>query len=101
MIVYCILYNDIMKTISLIELSSPGCQICRMFEEFWKSIETDWPTVKYENISVATPEGQSLASKYMIFSSPGIIINGELFSSGGFDKEKFIVKLKELSREEN
>lgn len=95
------MYNDIVKNINLIELSSPGCQICKMFEEFWKSIETDWPNVKYENISVITPEGQSLVSKYMIFSSPGIIINGELFSSGGFDKEKFIVKLKELSREEN
>ena len=90
-----------MKTIGLIELSSPGCQICKAFEEFWKSIETDWPNVKYENISVITPEGQALASKYMIFSSPGIIINGKLFFSGGFDKEKFIVKLKELSREEN
>ena len=94
-------YNYTMKTISLIELSSPGCQICKAFEEFWKSIEADWINVKYENISVITPEGQALASKYMIFSSPGIIVNEELFSSGGFDKEKFIVKLKELSREEN
>ena len=86
-----------MKIISLVELSSPGCQICKMFEEFWKSIETDWPNVKYKNISVITPEGQALASKYMIFSSPGIIINGELFSSGGFDRDTFIKKLKELS----
>lgn len=86
-----------MKNISLIELSSPGCQICKMFEEFWKSIEADWPNVKYENINVITPEGQALASKYMIFSSPGIIINDELFSSGGFDRDKFVLKLKELS----
>lgn len=86
-----------MKTISLIELSSPGCQICKMFEEFWKSVKANWPNVKYEDISIITPEGQSLASKYMIFSSPGIIINGELFSSGGFDRDKFVLKLKELS----
>lgn len=90
-----------MKNINLIELSSPGCQICKMFEEFWKSIEVDWPNVKYKNISVITAEGQALASKYMIFSSPGIIINDELFSSGGFNKDKFIFKLKELSLEEN
>ncbi len=87
-----------MKTVVLQELSSPGCQICKAFEEFWKSIEADWPNVKYENVSVTAPEGQALASKYMIFSSPGIIINGELFSSGGFDKEKFVLKLKELSQ---
>ena len=90
-----------MKTIILQELSSPGCQICKAFEEFWKSIAADWPNVEYENISVTTPEGQALASKFLIFSSPGIIINGEIFSSGGFDKEKFITKLKELSQKEN
>ena len=38
-----------------------------------------------------------MAQKYMILASPGIVINGELWASGGFDKEKFIVKLKELS----
>lgn len=86
-----------MKTISLIELSSPGCQICKIFEEFWESIKADWPNVKYENISIVTSEGQALASKYMIFSSPGIITNDELFSSGGFDRDKFVLKLKELS----
>lgn len=53
--------------------------------------------MEYKNISVTAPEGQELAQKHMIFSSPGIIINGELFSTGGFDKDKFIKKLKELS----
>jgi hypothetical protein len=38
-----------------------------------------------------------MAGKYMIFSSPGIILNDELFVTGGFDKEKFMGKLKELS----
>lgn len=93
-----IINTNIMKTIILQELSSPGCQICKAFEEFWQSIVADWPNIKYENISIATPEGQALASKYAIFSSPGIIINGELFSSGGFDKEKFTTRLKELSQ---
>jgi len=54
--------------------------------------------VKYRNISVVTPEGMELARKYGIFSSPGIIINGELFSMGGFDRGKFLAKLKELSK---
>lgn len=86
-----------MEEIILEELSSPGCQICKAFEEFWHSIEKDWPNVKFKKIDVTTPEGQEMAGKYMIFSSPGIIINGELFSTGGFDKEKFTAKLKELS----
>ena len=55
--------------------------------------------MQYRNADVITPEGQELASKYMIMASPGIILNGELWSTGGFHKEKFVQKLKELSSE--
>lgn len=83
--------------ISVQELSSPGCHICREFEKFWESIKKDWPEVEYKKIDVTTPEGQELVQKYMIFASPGIIINGEIFSTGGFSKERFLARLKELS----
>jgi len=85
------------NSIMLEELSSPGCHICKQFEEFWHSIEKDWPNVTYKNVDVTTPEGTELAQKYMIMASPGIIINGELWSTGGFNKDKFVEKLKELS----
>jgi len=87
-----------MKDVTLEELSAPGCQICRQFEEFWHSIESQFTNVKYKNISVTTPEGMEMAGKYEIFSSPGIVINGELFSTGGFNKDKFVAKLKEISQ---
>lgn len=87
-----------MKEVILEELSSPGCQHCKAFEEFWHSIEKDWPNVKYRNVSVLTPEGTELVGKHMIFASPGIILNGELFSTGGVDKGRFVEKLKELSK---
>ena len=90
-------YTGVMKKIVLEELTSPGCQICRRFEEFWHTIEKDWPHVVFKKIDVTTSEGQGIAQKYMIFASPGIIVNGELFVTGGFDKEKFVQKLKELS----
>ena len=86
------------KLITLEELTSPGCHICKAFEEFWHSIEKDWPNVTYKNISIVTPEGQEMAGKYMIFASPGIILNGELWATGGFDRDAFIKKLEELSR---
>ena len=79
------------------ELSAPGCVHCLEFERFWNSIAKDWPNVEYKKIMVTTPEGTELVQKYMIFASPGIIINGELFSTGGFHKDKFVAKLKELS----
>ena len=90
-------YNIYMKPVVLEELSAPGCAICKRFELYWHSIEKDWPNVTYKNVSVATPEGQELVSKFMIMSSPGIILNGELFAMGGYDENKFIEKLKELS----
>ena len=86
-----------MGPVLLEELVSPGCHICKEFEEFWHSIEKNWPDVTYKKVDVTTPEGQEMAQKYMIFASPGIILNGELFASGGFDRDKFINKLKELS----
>ena len=86
-----------MKEVHLQELSSPGCTHCKAFQDFWHSIEKDWSNVKFEDVSITTPEGQELAQKHMIFASPGIIINGELFSTGGVDQKKFLEKLKELS----
>lgn len=86
-----------MKQITIEEISAPGCQICKQFEEFWHSIEKDWPQVLFKKIDVTTSEGQELAQKHMIFASPGIIIHGELWATGGFDRAKFLEKLRELS----
>ena len=86
-----------MRQITLDVLSSPGCQICKAFEEYWKTIERDWPNVAHRQIEVTTPEGQEMVQKYMICPSPAIMLNGEMFSMGGFDREKFAAKLKELS----
>lgn len=88
-----------MNTIIVQELKSPGCQICVRFEDFWKTkITGQFPNVELKTIDVTTTEGQELAQKYMIFASPGLIINDELFSTGGYDEEKIINKLKELSK---
>lgn len=86
-----------MKEITLEELTAPGCTHCAAFKEFWHSVEKDWPNVKFKELSVTTPEGQELASKHMIMSSPGIVLNGELFSTGGVNNDEFLAKLKELS----
>lgn len=85
------------KPITLELLVAPGCHICRSFEEFWKTAAEDWPNVAFKKIDVVTPEGQALAQKHMIFASPGIIVNGELWATGGYDKGKFLQKIKDLS----
>ena len=52
-------------------------------------------------ISILTEEGQGLAREHGIFASPGIIVNGELFASGGYDEKKFLEKLKALTKAED
>jgi len=88
-----------MKPVTLEVVHSPGCHPCKLFEEFWHSIEADWPNVTFRDISLITPEGQAMAQKYFILASPGIIINGELWATGGFDREKFLTKLREISQD--
>lgn len=88
-----------MKEIVLEELSSPGCHNCAAFKEFWEGVKTDWPNVSFKEVSIVDADGQEMVQKYQIFASPGIIINGELFSTGGVNKDAFIAKLTELSKE--
>ena len=88
-----------MKDVELVELTSPGCHNCAAFKAFWEEEQKNWPNVKFTEVSLTEPEGQELVQKHQIFASPGIIINGELFSTGGVDKSTFIEKLKELSGE--
>jgi glutaredoxin len=88
-----------MREIVLEELSSPGCHNCAAFKETWEGIKADWPNVTFKEVSLMDPEGQEMVQKYQIFASPGIILNGELFSTGGVDKDPFIKKLEELSKE--
>jgi glutaredoxin len=86
-----------MNTVVLEELTSPGCHNCAAFKEFWDTEKANWSNVTFKEVSLTTPEGQEMVQKYQIFASPGIIINGELFSTGGVNKEAFLEKLKELS----
>ena len=86
-----------MREVTVESLSSPGCHNCKIFEEFWHTVEKDYPNVIYKNKNLFDKEGMEMASKYGILASPGIVINGELFSVGGVDKDKFIEKIKSLS----
>lgn len=88
-----------MKEVVLEELTSPGCHNCAAFKEFWDAEKEHWPNVKFTEVSITDPAGQELVQKHQIFASPGIVLNGELFSTGGVDREKFKAKLKELSEE--
>ena len=86
-----------MKEVVLEEVFSPGCHTCKELEALWETIKGDFPGVRFDRVDVTTDRGQELAQQHMIFASPGIILNGELFSTGGFNKDQLVKKLKELS----
>lgn len=88
-----------MREVVLEELSSPGCHNCAAFKSMWEEIKSDWPSVTFREISLMEPEGQEMVGKYQIFASPGIVLNGELFCTGGVNREEFITKLTELTKE--
>lgn len=83
------------KKIILEILSSPGCHTCVEFKKYWEGVKDNFPDVEMVEIDLTSDKGQEMVSKYMIMASPGVIINGELFSTGGVNKEKFEAKLKE------
>jgi len=87
-----------MKIVVLETLSSPGCHNCTVFKEFWNGIRNNWQNVQLKEMSIITSEGLTMVEKHKIFSSPGIVLNGELFSTGVVDTDRFVQKLTELSQ---
>ncbi len=78
-------------------LTMVGCHNCEAVKKIFKEILPEFKDkVEMTEIDMTTPEGQKLVQKYSVMASPGIIINDELFSTGGVNKEKLIEKLKSL-----
>jgi len=84
--------------VRLQEISVKGCVDCQRFEDWWNKNKTNFPNVNFEKINNTDPEWQELVSKYTIMASPGIVINGELFSTGSVNTTKLEEKLSELAK---
>jgi len=80
-------------------LTMPGCHNCEATKKIFDEIMPDFLEMEVEEIDMMTPEGQELVQKHSIMASPGIIINGELFSTGTLNKEDFVKKLNEIKQE--
>ena len=87
-----------MSKVKIQEVSAPGCVHCTKAKEILEGeIKSQFPNVEFEYIEMMSEQGQKMVQEYGIMSSPGIIVNGELFSVGGLDKNKLIEKIKSLS----
>jgi glutaredoxin len=79
-------------------LTMVGCHNCAAAKKIFDEIMPEFKDkVEVKEIDIASPEGQELVQKYSIMASPGIVIDGELFSTGGVSKEKLIEKLKSIT----
>lgn len=84
--------------INLTLVTREGCVHCAQTKELLKKIKPEYSELAVEEIDMTTPKGQELISKYGIMSSPGIIINGELFAMGGTTEKELRDKLAELKQ---
>lgn len=84
--------------INLTLVTREGCVHCAQTKEILKKIKPEYPEVDVKEVDMASPEGQELISKYSIMSSPGIIINGELFAMGGTTEKDLRKKFEELKK---
>ncbi len=76
----------------------PGCHECAKAKTIFEELKPRYPEMKISEIDATSPAGMALVQKYGIFASPGIIVNGELFSTGALNKEAFIKKLDSLKK---
>jgi len=79
-------------------LTMVGCHNCAAVKAVFDEIMPEFKdSVEVEEIDMLSDEGQALVQKYSVFASPGIIINDELFSTGGVDRDKLVEKLSSLT----
>jgi glutaredoxin len=72
-------------------LTMAGCPHCAHAKEVLDRVQPDYPELEVIIHDVA--EEPELASRYMLMSAPGVVIDGELVFSGGVDEAKLRERL--------
>lgn len=83
-----------MITIQLV--STPGCTHCEEVRKVLNEVRPQYPQMQIQELDATNPDGLELVMKHGILASPGVIINGELFTTGGINKGGLVKKLDSL-----
>lgn len=75
---------------------SPGCTHCAEVRKVLEELKPKYPAMQVEELDATTEKGMEFVVKHTIMASPGTIINGELFATGGINKNSLIKKLDSL-----
>lgn len=84
------------KNITVQLVSTPGCTHCEQVREVLREVKPEYPDIQIQELDATNPDGLELVTKHGILTSPGVIINGELFATGGINKGDLIKKLNSL-----
>jgi len=90
------IYYLIFNMINVQLVSTPGCTHCEAVRKVLNEVKPQYPEMEVMELDATNPDGLELVTKYGILASPGVIINGELFATGGIKKEEFIQKIETL-----
>jgi glutaredoxin len=74
-------------------VSTPGCTHCEAVRKVLNEVKPQYPEMEVHDLDATNPDGLELVTKFGILTSPGVIINGELFATGGINKGELIKKL--------
>ncbi len=83
-----------MITVQLV--STSGCTHCEQVLKVLNEVKPQYPEMQILELDATNPDGLELVTKHGILASPGVIINGELFATGGINKGELIKKLETL-----
>ncbi len=83
--------------IKMVLVTRKGCVHCSQAKDIIKKIKPEYPELSVSEVDIITPKGRKLVAKYGIMSSPGMIINGKLFSMGGSTEKELRKKLDGLN----
>lgn len=78
----------------VIVLDTPGCAYCAEAESFIEKLKKD-KKLKFKLKIIDVTKNPEILQKYTVFSAPGIVIDGKLFSTGPVNKtllEKELLK---------
>jgi len=79
-------------------VSTPGCTHCEGVRKVLNEVKPQYPEMEIKELDATNPDGLELVTKYGILASPGVIINGELFSTGGINRGTFLKKLESIKK---
>jgi small redox-active disulfide protein 1 len=77
-------------------LTSPGCAKCRLAKKRVKEVAEKIADIEVSVVDIT--ENPEVVQKYMLFATPGIVINGELAFTGIPREEELRRKIMKMSK---